>query len=721
MSNRFSGPITIVLFSMTFLANVAMSQVSVDSLLNEARYIQDQRSDAGARLGLLLAERSPLVRAAGFRTVAHLGDSNWIPAVRAGLRDKNASVRRMAAFAVGQMGRASMAPELLSMARGEREQAVREELLDAYGRLGSEGDVDSLVDSWARASQASRMPALAGLMRFAIRGVRSPRSIWYAVECLTDRRPEVRWKALYVLGRSAPHPLLATELASRIDRFEACARDASPDVRLNLAVVLGRVESSAARDLLQRLSVAEAQRKNSDWRVRVQVVRSAAAHVRRDGALLSLFLQGLRDTNDHVAIASAMALPTDAPAYRLMELRDSVRKTLWELCKTEDTRAPLVAGEAVVALLRFIPEDLQALLGHWQNRTLSNRFYGKYLEALAQAPSPQGWDVVRGSWDDERASVAMAAWDHTRRFLRGASRVVLAPDDSTESALSGVVFAGLARTLSRGDMGLSTVVSTMLADSVVVGLMDAGGYRDAIADSLAAAVDRMRVPDDVETLQASVQTLSVLGGERALASIERQARSADRSVADAASAALIRMGRTKQSGGEQVAAAPTHTDYDWRLLSVLQATPGVEVVTNRGTVMVQLLPEEAPFTVVSFARLAASGFFDSLTFHRVVPNFVVQGGDPRGDGWGGPGYSVRTESSPDSYERGTVGMASAGRDTEGSQFFITHVATPHLDTRYTIFARVVKGMEIVDRLQAGDRIQTVRVRAMKDQRGARSR
>lgn len=108
---------------------------------------------------------------------------------------------------------------------------------------------------------------------------------------------------------------------------------------------------------------------------------------------------------------------------------------------------------------------------------------------------------------------------------------------------------------------------------------------------------------------------------------------------------------------------------------------------------------------MSMIKLATQrGFYRGLQFHRVVSNFVVQGGDPRGDGWGGPGYSLRSEFSPLSYETGTVGIASAGKDTEGSQFFITHSPQPHLDGRYTVIGRVVEGMDVVDKLQVGDRM-----------------
>ena len=107
--------------------------------------------------------------------------------------------------------------------------------------------------------------------------------------------------------------------------------------------------------------------------------------------------------------------------------------------------------------------------------------------------------------------------------------------------------------------------------------------------------------------------------------------------------------------------------------------------------------------------LARRGYFDGIVFHRIVPNFVVQAGDPRGDGEGGPGYAIRDELSDLPFLRGTVGMALSWPDTGGSQFFITHAPQPHLDGRYAIFGRVVAGMEVVDRLRRWDRIEKVRV------------
>jgi cyclophilin family peptidyl-prolyl cis-trans isomerase len=135
----------------------------------------------------------------------------------------------------------------------------------------------------------------------------------------------------------------------------------------------------------------------------------------------------------------------------------------------------------------------------------------------------------------------------------------------------------------------------------------------------------------------------------------------------------------------------------------------VYIETDRGTIQVELAMLDAPLTVDSFITLARKGYFNGLSIHRVVPNFVVQDGDPRGDGEGGPGYTIRDELNQRSYLRGTMGMALDWRDTGGSQFFITHSPQPHLDAKYTVFGRVVAGMDVVDKIQQWDVIRRIRV------------
>ena len=135
------------------------------------------------------------------------------------------------------------------------------------------------------------------------------------------------------------------------------------------------------------------------------------------------------------------------------------------------------------------------------------------------------------------------------------------------------------------------------------------------------------------------------------------------------------------------------------------------ISTSRGDIVLDLQPQHAPKTVNNFVSLARDGFYDGLTFHRVIPNFMIQGGDPEGSGRGGPGYRFEdeTQGNPLTHERGVISMANAGPNTNGSQFFITHAPQPHLNGRHTVFGTVVEGIEVVDAIQQGDTMDSVTI------------
>jgi cyclophilin family peptidyl-prolyl cis-trans isomerase len=138
-------------------------------------------------------------------------------------------------------------------------------------------------------------------------------------------------------------------------------------------------------------------------------------------------------------------------------------------------------------------------------------------------------------------------------------------------------------------------------------------------------------------------------------------------------------------------------------------SPRAFIETRRGVIEVQLELVDAPLTVATFVEQSRAGLFNGLRVHRLVPTFVIQTGDPRGDGMGGPGYTQRDEFTPTPYVRGTVGMALAGPETGGSQWFITTSPQPHLDAKYTAFGRVVGGWDVLDQVAADDVIERVRI------------
>ncbi|MBL0191975.1 MAG: peptidylprolyl isomerase [Saprospiraceae bacterium] len=147
---------------------------------------------------------------------------------------------------------------------------------------------------------------------------------------------------------------------------------------------------------------------------------------------------------------------------------------------------------------------------------------------------------------------------------------------------------------------------------------------------------------------------------------------------------------------------------DWKIFLAASDTTKFRVKTTKGDFIIVLYKQMAPGTVTNFIDLIQKQFYRKKTFHRVVPNFVIQGGCTRGDGYGSLDYTIRSEFSPIHWDsEGLIGMASVGNHTECQQFFITHSATPHLDGNYTIFGRVIDGMNVVNSIQEGDQIESI--------------
>jgi cyclophilin family peptidyl-prolyl cis-trans isomerase len=147
-----------------------------------------------------------------------------------------------------------------------------------------------------------------------------------------------------------------------------------------------------------------------------------------------------------------------------------------------------------------------------------------------------------------------------------------------------------------------------------------------------------------------------------------------------------------------------------RYLSPGAPQPTAIIRTERGDIRIALHGGDAPLTIDAFTRLARQGFYRNTRFHRVVPNFVAQDGDPRGDGGGGAGFTIRDEHTRRRHQRGCLGVATSGPETGGSQFYLCHAPQPHLDGGYTVFGQVIEGLDVLDRIVQGDRVFAIEIR-----------
>jgi len=667
--------------------------------------LQDQRSLAGGKLIAYLDNTDSMLRFRALIALANIQDTSTSLSVASKLNDREARVRAAAAFALGQIGLKKNQDSLISRLSVETDTSVQARILEALGKIGDEHALDVVTEynnpggsTFVKGEQAL------SVARFALRGFKNEQSVWYCFEQLTSQSSEVRWKALFALWRAAPHGLIDIEIAKRDSLLLSMASDPSIDVRINLVTLLGRTRSGEAGELIQ--SVQAADRKNPAWQVEVQLVRSLAAS---SPDKINDLMEYLSSPNDHVVIAALQAFSgMSKQAIEASADTALLRQELVRLANTKSATAELVRGEAFVTLAKLFPEDFTRK-NFMTDKDLSVREKTKVIEALSFIPSGRSLSITLFALDDGNVRVAMAAWDFIRRFLTPSTLAKVRSNNQEWGDARSTLYRKTLNALLRKDMAITHLVSNALADSSYFGMFREAKLADSLVLALRDAFNLLKSPDDVEAMQAAAAAMGSIKDARFVPSLEKALADADKTVATAAAIALRQITGNDYSSKIPKSTKALHTDYDWSTFEALSPTARAIIKTNKGVVTLQLLKDDAPFTVLNFVKLVRKNFYNGLSFHRVVPNFVIQGGDPRGDGWGGPGYAIRSEFSFASFVRGAAGIASAGKDTEGCQFFLTHQPTPHLDGRYTVFGRVVGGQDVVDRIQIGDTIQQITI------------
>ncbi len=676
--------------------------------VREILTLQDQRSLGGGKLTSYLSNPDTQLRFRALIALANIQDTSTSGSIASLLNDPESRVRAAAAFAIGQTGPSRLQDSLLSHLRIERDTTVLDRILEALGKIGSESAMDALTEykspggnAYVSASQ------VLSVGRFALRGFKNEQSIWFCFEQLSSSSPDVRWKALFSLWRAAPHGLIDIEIAKRESLLTVIARDRNIDVRINLVTLLGRSKSSIAAELVQWMQADD--RANPNWAVEVQLVRAIASFGVAAPEKLDDLIEYLGSSNDHVKITALQSFSgVSRQTVEASVDTARLRPVLIRLANTKSSSAELVRGEAIIALAKIFPEEF-ARKNFMGEKDLTTREKTKVIEALSYIPSGRSLSSTLFELDDANVRVAMAAWDFVRRFLTPSTLDKMRSNNQEWGDARSMLYRKTLNALKRKDMAITHLVSNALADTAYFGMFREVNLADSLILALKDAYGLLASPDDVEAMQAVAAAMGSIKDSRFVPSLEKALNDPDKTVATTASAALRQITGNDYSSKIPQSTKALHVDYDWPTLESLSPASRAIIKTNKGIITLQLLRDDAPFTVLNFVKLVRKNFYKGLSFHRVVPDFVIQGGDPRGDGWGGPGFAIRSEFSFAPFARGAAGIASAGKDTEGCQFFITHQPTPHLDGRYTVFARVVDGQDVVDRIQIGDTIEQIMI------------
>jgi cyclophilin family peptidyl-prolyl cis-trans isomerase/HEAT repeat protein len=616
------------------------------------------------------------VRRAAALALGRAAGGEGIAALARLLVDSAAPVRRAAAFALGcyEDRPAPDARELVAGRLGlETDTEALAALLVAAGRLGGVRAA-GLRRSLAHTEVPVREAAALGAGRAAMHGATAQALIEPVASALTgEAAPSVRVALAFALSRlgGRPPPSALSDREARVRFFAATAWGKA-----------GEKDRAPLRPLLQ----------DDDWRVRVAAL-GALSRTGPDAApdiAKGLKAAWLSLAASHESLQSKRAQVVLAGIDALGALAPRERKTLEEIHWAADGRE---------SVIRYRKEALPTLdaVHCAAARALDVADGMPHRVGACGAPRVPGWVHRR-----------LAAQVLARTRAPAAKRLALLtpllrdPEPRVQTAAIDAL-----ETLS-GERGARPLLLEALRsddDGVVGGVADVIAAHSkpdgAIEEALLSAIGRRDLARDSEAMASLAKALGTTGSERCEPALRRLLESPVRAVVDAARASYAKrfLGRALP----KVKRRP--------LTGFPAAAPPVEaratVRTTKGSFEVRLFAREAPVTVGNFIALARRGFYRNLFIHRVVPAFVVQLGDPRGDGNGGPGYTLPCELSPRRYRRGSVGMALAGRDTGGSQFFVTHTETPHLDGAYTLFGEVTAGMEIVESLVEGDRLLDV--------------
>lgn len=711
---------------LIFLSLKFPAQIPLMTLVEIVKAEDELRFDK--TIANFLQSPNPKIRARAALAAGRIGREEALPVLTNLLEnDKSAEVRNYAAFAIGEIESIKGAEAILKVLADDKNSALAR-ALETAGKIAAAnpkeakskelGDaiVRSLVAKSRRPSIVDKELILLGLT--AILRARPEGGEQIAANFLTSPDARIRADAANTLAR------IRAQNANETLR-KMLKNDVSAIVRANAARALGAAEDKEATSLLTKAAVSD-----PDLRVRVSAIRSLALLKEKDaaaellnhgGMLLERFRRAQKpnytppEKNEILEVATALGrILAESKDERAISFLDRFRRL-----------DKFVSPETEIAFARIAPNIYLKSLA-------PEKFFGEdwrtaaaTFQAFAEIANLEPTDENNQIKSEAKILLVrlIGAWVNASKEEKTADNAQMAIPSLIRAfaAFKSENVSGILRPLleMEKDVFIRAAIAEILAEQPA-SRENIEVLKAAFTDSL--MTDALRNDAQLAILSAIVR----LDKTAAVSSLSLALDATDFLVRRQA-AQLIRqndlvkdfpdfesrLGTVKIYKPEnrtklgQVLNAKA--DYI-RAVSRKNGSVKAVLTTEKGVFTIEFFPEDAPLTVDNFIKLAKSNYFNGLAVHRVVPNFVVQDGDPLGNGSGGPGWSIRCEINMLPYERGVVGMALSGKDTGGSQWFVTHSPQPHLDGGYTVFGRVNESdMKIVDAIVRGDKILKVRI------------
>lgn len=730
---------TILLTLLLFVpVSVAQAQIPLSTQVQILKAEDARRYDK--TLEDLMKSPNSAVRIRAALAAGRIGDAAAVPAlVRMLNGDASEKVREMAAFALGEI-ESIEAADAIRIALGEtaRAQMPGAEKANVRGRL-----VEAAGKIVAANVQAEKTKALKEAILFSLerelqsKADTNKETILLALTAALRARPEKADETIHKFLAFTDPDIVATALNTltrmRAKNSNRDARDLlemhiQPIVRANAARVLGAAEDKEAVNLLIKAATTD-----SDSRVRVAAIRSLATLkdpkaadplLKRGEDLLAEYAKAKKpnfipvEQNEFIEVATAIG--------RILANTDNERadKLFADFGKLDKGHTP----EVYIARVRVGPKRGEAgspKLTDWRQYSTAAQIVGEFAEIQPNSdvgkqmkteapgvirPLAKAFAEADPATEGKRMMAGPDALQAFARFKTDDLGEVLRTALKNKDVQMRATASGLIADLPASDENIDALneafdyawKNDVESNDAILATMDAlfkldkKGTRGTVSAFLLATGS----PDQLVRLKA----LRILKDDDFKNKRELQEYLASTAANDAV--------HVQPFGGKGTKIGQVlNKEVDYRrALSRKNGTVKAVLTTEKGTFTIDFLPEDAPLTVDNFVKLARAGYFNGLEVHRVVPNFVMQDGDSRGDGNGGPGWSIRCEVNMIPYERGAVGMALSGKDTGGSQWFVTHSPQPHLDGGYTVFGKVNEaGMKVVDKIVRGDKILSVRI------------
>lgn len=617
---------------------------------------------------------------------------------------------KMSAFALGQIN-SPKSPVFLKKKLNEiiyedNKTLLIIEIINSLSKTGNEEDLNTLVKLNSENRLINSAIAMA-IARFGMRKIKNDAGLRKLAELFEQSADStLRRNVIFAFNRIGDKDALIaynTELV-------ISATSPDPIARMWAFSAIGKQQDTSSIEFL-----LDALAKENDWLVKVSIINALGNYkIDMNSPLLDKTVNALvdlavKDPSVHVSIVSWQALgKIFAGADTRSPFARKIQQEILFITAPGKAYDWQIKAEAIRTYAKIFKDEAKADMFAIFNATDNYDIKSAVVGSFGSFDDPMVYkelrenvsnDVMKYNEVNPNKDGSMIGSNDLAKMYRAFVSALTELDDKMDKENRNIIRLILSEFASSKDAPLTDICLSNLQDSIYL------EYRAETSQIMTFDWQSFTLPKDKDVMLMYIEAWGNVKYDGAKDILTANLKSSDYDIAKASSDALQKI--TGEDKSEIITAPKYRTDFDWAYIEKLDQKKFATIKTNKGNIVIELSQSLAPFTVQNFVKLSEKGYYNNTIFHRVVPNFVIQGGDPTGTGYGGPGYSIRSEFSPLPFDEYTVGMASSGKDTEGSQFFITHSPQPHLDGRYTMFGKVVDGFDVVDKMQLGDVIDTI--------------